>query len=230
MGYMTTVLNHYPDANTTGKTFDDWVTELNALRDGRVFFVEIGAMDGVRHDALYKHIVAHPHWSGLLVEPLPDMFGKLKAAYSGRDTLAFENVAITETDGTTDISRIPSDKVGTAAPEWADGISTLKPGEHILGQDSNLSQYAVTETKQTMTFASLAAKHNLKHIVIFQSDTEGYDKVIFDQVWQAGFRPSIIKLEINYMYYHVIRSPYYQLTAAGYQRFYQDDDIVAVQL
>lgn len=227
---MTTALNHYPDTNSTGKTFDDWVAELNSLRNGNVFFVEIGAMDGVRHDALYKHIIANPNWSGLLVEPLGDMFAKLKSAYEGRDNLAFENVAITEADGTTEISRIPINKVGTAAPEWADGISTLKPTEHILGQDPSLSQHAIAETIATMTFASLASKHNLGHIDIFQSDTEGYDKVIFDQVWQAGFRPSIIKLEINYMYYHVIRSLYYQLTSAGYQCFYQDDDIIAVKL
>ena len=227
---MTTVLNHYPDANTTGKTFDDWVHELNAQRNGKLFFVEIGAMDGVRHDALYKHIAANPNWSGLLVEPLPDMFEKLKSAYAGRPNLAFENVAITESDGTTEISRIPADKIGSTAPEWADGISTLKPNEHILGQDPSLSHQAVIETINTLTFASLAKKHNLGHIDIFQSDTEGYDKVIFDQVWQASFRPSIIKLEINYMYYHVIRSLYYQLTQAGYQCFYQDDDIIAVKL
>lgn len=227
---MTAPLNHYPDANSTGKTFDDWVAELNTRRSGNIFFMEVGAMDGVRHDALHKHINANPNWSGLLVEPLGDMFAKLQAAYNGRDNLIFENVAITESNGTTKISRIPVSKVGTSAPEWADGISTLKPTEHILGQDPNLSQHAITETITTATLAHLLDKHDIHHIDIFQSDTEGYDKVIFDQLWQTGLRPSIIKLEINYMYYHVIRSLYYQLTSAGYQCFYQDDDIIAVQL
>lgn len=227
---MTAPLNHYPDANSTGKTFDDWVAELNAKREGKIFFIEIGAMDGVRHDALYKHIVANPDWSGLLIEPLGDMFAKLKDAYPGRTNLLFENVAITESEGTTEIARIPASKVGTIAPEWADGISTLKPSEHILGQDPSLHQHMIKETIITTTFARLVEKHAITHIDIFQSDTEGYDKVIFDQLWQTGLRPSIIKLEINYMYYHIIRSLYHQLSAAGYQCFYQDDDIVAVQL
>ena len=227
---MTTVLNHYPDANTTGKTFDDWVHELNAQRNGKLFFVEIGAMDGLRHDALYSHIAANPQWSGLLVEPLPDMFDRLKATYSKHKNLTFENVAITEAEGTTEISRIPATEVGTSTPEWADGISTLKPSEHILGQDPSLSQYAVTETIATTTLRQLFSKHDIRNIDIFQSDTEGYDKVIFDQLWETGLRPSIIKVEINYMYYHVIRSLYYQLTTAGYRCFYQGDDIIAVRL
>ena len=88
----------------------------------------------------------------------------------------------------------------------------------------------IRQTIATMTFAELARKHSITQIDLLQSDTEGYDKVIFDQVWQAGFRPAILKLEINYMYYHVIRSLYYQLTNEGYTCFYEDDDIVAVRL
>lgn len=227
---MDYVINHYPESNTYGKTFDEWVAILNQQRDGKIFFVEIGAMDGVNHDPLYKHVMAHPDWSGLLVEPLPDMFDKLKTNYAGHHNLQFENVAITETDGSADISRIPADKVNNVTPAWADGISTFKPQEHILGQEPTLRQHMVTQQVTTMTITTLTKKHNISHIDLYASDTEGYDRVIFEQVWQAGFRPAIIKLEINYMLYHHIRDIFYQLVNDGYSCFYEGDDLVAVKL
>lgn len=227
---MNSASTYYPASNTSGKTFDEWVSVLDQRLGGKVFFVEIGAMDGINHDALHKHIVAHPDWSGLLVEPLPDMFAKLTAAYAEHSNLLFENVAITEADGTAEIARIPASKVNAEAPAWADGISTLRPSEHIISQYDGLREHMVSEQITTMTFASLAQKHHITHIDLYQSDTEGYDKVIFDQVWQAGFRPSIIKLEINYMYYHVIRDLFHLLGTAGYTCFYEDDDMVAVKL
>ena len=223
-------INHYPEANISGRTFDEWATILNAKLQGKLSFLEIGAADGVSHDALHKHIMANPGWSGLLVEPLPDMFEKLQAAYAGRDNLAFENAAITEADGTAEIARIPPEKVNVETPSWADGISTLKPSEHIIGQEPSLRQHMVMQPITTMTIASLVKKHDITHIDLFQSDTEGYDKVVFDQVWSAGFRPSIIKLEINYMYYHVIRDVFYLLVNTGYTCFYEGDDLVAVKL
>ncbi len=229
-GGMNESLNYYPGTNTSGKTFDEWVAVLHLQQGGNLYFVEVGAMDGVNHDPMYRHIMANPSWSGLLVEPLPDMFAKLKANYAKRKNLAFENVAITETDGTAEIARIPAEKVGSEAPAWADGISTLKPSQHILGQNPALSRHMVTEAITTMTMASLLKKHGITHIDLYASDTEGYDKVIFEQLWQTGLRPHIIKLEINYMLYHHIRDIHYQLASDGYTCFYEGDDMVAVKL
>lgn len=220
----------YTGLTPSSVTFDGLIAQLNSNKGGNVFFVEIGAMDGVRHDALHQHIAAHPQWRGVLVEPLPDMFDKLQASYAGYKNLAFENAAITEDDGTAEITRIPSEKVSVTVPEWADGISTLRPQQHIITQDTGLAQYATKQEVRTMSFASLVEKHKISQIDLFQSDTEGYDKDIFDQMWQMGFRPSVIRLEINYMLLHAVRSLQAQLTSEGYVCFCEGDDIVAARL
>lgn len=121
--------------------FDNCVEDLNDKLSGNVFFVVVGAMDGVGHDRLHKHIARNPEWKGLLVEPLPDMFDKLKANYAGRDNLIFEDAAITEKEGTAEITRIPEANVDNECPSWADGISTLKPEIHIIGQREELKAY-----------------------------------------------------------------------------------------
>lgn len=227
---MQQIINYYPEAQNAGPSFDEWVEQLNTKKNGELYFVEIGAMDGMRHDALYKHIIAHNQWSGLLVEPLPDMFEKLKETYTGRDNLSFEPVAITEASGTAEITRIPAEKVDVDVPGWADGISTLKPDQHIISKDASLAAHTVKQQIQTMTFADLAQKYNITQIDLFQSDTEGYDETVFNQLWALGFRPSIIKFEINYMIYNTIRNLRWMLEQSGYTCFYQDDDMVAVKL
>jgi FkbM family methyltransferase len=209
------------------RPFDDLVTQLDAALGGKLFFLEIGAMDGVHHDALYPHVVAHPEWEGLLVEPLPDMFKKLKATYKDRKNLKFEQAAIAENAGVALITRIPPTKVNKECPDWADGISTLRPEKHIISQYGSLRQHTVQEKIRTMTFAELAEKQKLTQMDLLQIDTEGYDRIIFDQIWAAGFRPVIIKLEALYMQYMEILELQYMLGQEGYICTLQGEDIIA---
>ena len=58
-------------------------------------------------------------------------------------------------NGSAQISRIPLEKVNRETPYWADGISTLKPGQHIISQTAELKPHIVKEKIKTMTFEGL---------------------------------------------------------------------------
>jgi len=219
----------YPETRPRG-SFDTCVESLSSKLGSKLFFVEVGAMDGINHDSLHKHIVKNEGWEGLLVEPLPDMFAKLKANYNGRANLHFENSAITNQVGQAEITRIPTENVGREAPAWADGISTLRPDIHIIGSQADLKPYSVTEPVKTTRFETLVTKYGVTEIDILQIDAEGYDKDIFNQVWEANFRPSIIKLEINYLSAEEVHELSRFLEANGYQCFIERFDIVAVKV
>jgi hypothetical protein len=62
------------------------------------FFIQIGANDGKTHDPLYKFVTEFG-WSGILLEPLPDIFERLKANYAGRPNLKLLNAALAPEDG-----------------------------------------------------------------------------------------------------------------------------------
>jgi hypothetical protein len=51
-------------------------------RDSQFFFVQVGANDGIRDDALRPSVLKH-QLSGVLIEPLPDLFAKLQRNYQG---------------------------------------------------------------------------------------------------------------------------------------------------
>ena len=46
-------------------------------KDPNFFFVQVGANDGVNHDPIFHHVRKY-NWKGLLIEPIPDIFEKLK--------------------------------------------------------------------------------------------------------------------------------------------------------
>src|SRR5271155_2568223 len=71
-------------------------------REPDIFFLQIGAHDGVSYDPIHNYIAKH-HWKGLLVEPQPAVFQKLKENYAGEKQLLFENSAIAQQDGTLEL-------------------------------------------------------------------------------------------------------------------------------
>src|SRR5436305_1438250 len=56
----------------------------------RAFVVQVGAHDGSIVDPLRAELVRRP-WSGILVEPVPYVFARLRASYGRNSRLALEN-------------------------------------------------------------------------------------------------------------------------------------------
>ena len=58
--------------------------------------------------ALREFILKY-HWKGVLIEPQPDVFERLKANYAGlNDALSFENVAISRDPAPIPMYRLPT--------------------------------------------------------------------------------------------------------------------------
>ena len=104
----------------------DLETTLAALPQG-LFFVQVGAMDGVANDPIHKFVIDKV-WRGILIEPMPDMFARLQKNYEGCDGLTFVNCAVTDYEGQIEMTRIdPATAKQQNLPEWTQGISTLMP-------------------------------------------------------------------------------------------------------
>lgn len=207
--------------------YDESIQKLNNKYGDDVFFLEIGAMDGIQHDPLYKHIIKN-NWSGILVEPVKDMFIKLQTNYISKNKLKFENSAITDKDGNSLIYRIPIEKVNTECPYWADGISTINPEKSIIYQNDILKSNTVAERIETITVKTLVEKYKISSIDILQIDAEGYDTFIFYELWNYGFRPKIIRIEIVYMKSEDLNNILELLKNSNYTTQYDSQDLTAV--
>jgi len=218
---------YYPESNNK-EIYDSKIEELNDKKKGNLFFLEVGAMDGVNHDELHKHIIKND-WSGVLVEPVKDMFAKLKETYKDKTKLKFENSAVTYTNGTGKITRIPIDKVNKECPYWADGLSTLLPESHIISQYEELKNNSIEETVDTIDVKTLIDKYDIKNIDILQIDAEGFDKIIFDKIWENGFRPYIIYLEVVHMNFKDVQNITHLLKNHDYEIYIEGDNLIATR-
>ncbi len=159
-----------------------------------LFFVQIGANDGVIHDPLYQHIVAN-NWQGILVEPVRYYFDRLIQNYANNSGLIFENVAISNHDGDQEFYRI---KEGLDfMPAWTEGLGSFRLDVLLKHKFiiPNIQDYIIKERVECLSFASLLNRHAVKKIDLIMIDTEGYDFEILKQIDLVNIKPKVIVYE-----------------------------------
>lgn len=156
-------------------------------------FVQIGANDGVRNDPLCALVKKH-QLPGLFVEPLPDMFERLKANYAGCVGLRYERGAIAQYDGEAALYRVRPD---APLPDWTHGLASFDRS-HISGSRfgvRGIESHVETLVVPAMTIQTLFAKHGIEQPALLQVDTEGFDCEIVRMALEAGIQPAVINYE-----------------------------------
>ena len=162
------------------------------------FFIEIGSNDGEQHDHL-RPLIRSQAWTGVMVEPVPYVFDRLRRNYGDLERVTFENAAIADRDG-----RLPFYHLREAAPGererlpgWYDGIGSLSRANvlnhrrHIPDIDERI----VSGDVPCLSFESLCRKHDVEVIDLLVIDTEGYDAVILGRIDFTIHRPRLIVYE-----------------------------------
>lgn len=166
--------------------------------DANFFFLQIGAGDGVFDDPLYE-LVRQYSLPGLFVEPLPDMFERLKANYAAQPSVAFERCAIARNDGQVTMYRV---RAGAPFPPWTQGIASLnrdhlneaRLGAARLGAP-DLERYVEEVKVPCLTLHTLLRRHGIQDLTLLQIDAEGFDCQIVHMALDAGLRPQVINYE-----------------------------------
>jgi FkbM family methyltransferase len=152
------------------------------------FFIQVGAHDGCEMDPIRESILAY-HLRGLLIEPLPDAFAKLRENYRSEPQLIFENVAIGDEPGQVPFYRV---KKGEGA-EWWQVLAGFDK-EHMISE--GVPKELIEEIRvQMTTLPPLLQTHGIRDATLLQVDTEGYDFRIVKVAVDAGLRPKIINYE-----------------------------------
>jgi FkbM family methyltransferase len=186
----------------------------------RARFVEIGANDGIQHDHL-RLMIQELEWQGVMVEPVPYVFERLRAAYQENEGVSLENAAIADRNGRLPFYHLAkvADYEREGLPPWYDGIGSFS-------RDAVLSHVRVIPDIETrlvetevaaLTFDALCAKHGLASVDLVLIDAEGYDHVILSDIDFGRYRPALVVYE----HYHLAardRSACRQLMARyGYE-------------
>ena len=162
-------------------------------REPDIFFLQIGAHDGVSYDPIHNY-VRRFHWRGLLVEPQPAVFQKLKENYADEKQLLFENSAIARQDGTLDLYCFEN----ANAEDHASMLTSTRKHYLTLNGDNHRGALK-TITVSALTLESLLAKHRVERVNLLQIDTEGFDFEIIKMIDFKRMKPEIIHYENNFL-------------------------------
>ena len=135
-----------------------------------------------------------------MVEPIPYYYEKLKDNYDNRENITFVQAAITREDADVTMHVVDPSKVESGEVKfWARGVSTLEPENHSAIKKNNLQSSMVEETVRGITFSTLVKETNIQKIDVLQIDVEGCDLDILMDVWDNGFLPKLINVEVIHM-------------------------------
>lgn len=181
---------------------DDPATEsarkfISERQDG--FFVQIGSNDGVTGDPIHQHVIAND-WSGIVVEPLPDLFSRLEETYRGVTKVRAVRAAIASTTGVMTIYRVSGSLKGD--PPWADQLASFDPKvilKHV-GAVPNLAKRITPVEVPTLTWFDLLAIIGPRDIDLLHVDAEGHDYEILRCVdWSAPTAPKACLYEHKHL-------------------------------
>jgi FkbM family methyltransferase len=193
--------------------------------------LQVGANDGVLTDPVQALIKKH-NVAALLVEPLPNLYEKLVANYSGSPNVQFANVAISTAPGEATIYRI--DPNAPNMPDWIHGTATFDRSvlmKHIdaPGVPKDIYEQSIQDVRvPVVTVKQLLSKHsNLDEIFAVAIDTEGHDFEVIRSVIAAGIKPKVISYEHKHLSYDDQVECRSILSDLGFRFMSHDDDTVA---
>ena len=199
---------------------------------GKLFFVQIGANDGVYRDPLFEFVTRHhDKIAGLALEPMQETFQKLQANYAKYPHVTPVNAAIHTTVKQLEIYKVDPAYPGKL-PEWVRGIASFDK-EHYRSLNVP-AEAMITETVRCQTFDELVDQYDVEHIDLLQIDTEGYDAEIIKSIDFSKIKPSIIRFEHNLEAGSMDTAEFTQLADLlrqhGYDVILETQDATAYQL
>ena len=177
-------------------TLDILAQSVAYFNGGELNFVQVGAYDGVMFDPL-RHLILQHGWRGILLEPQPDQFARLRENYRDQPQLILKNAAIDERDGPKILYRARDDYFANfqraGELEWVKSAASFERAalEGIPHIDGYIEEVPV----EGISFDTLFEQTDLGHVHLLQIDTEGFDYEIIKMFDIARRRPEIVHFE-----------------------------------
>ena len=208
---------------------------LNAFAAARpeAQFVEVGANDGRTLDPLASFIDSH-RWRGIMVEPVPHVFERLRRNFEDNPRVAVANVAIADRPGTRPffhLAQVEEGEEGREGPWWDDAIGSFDR-EHLLRHADEIPRFQerLREIEvPTTTLAELCREHSLEPELIL-IDAEGHDAEVIEAIDFERTRPRLLIYEHCHLTAEESQRTDERLSSLGYELLVEGPDAWCLDL
>jgi len=168
-----------------------------------VFFVQVGASDGITSDPIHNLVVAN-EWSGILVEPKLENFEQLKKNYSSCTGLIFENLGISDKEEIKTYYHlgknvILNDNGFNPKLLHQQGTFDKKILEKNKKYITNFEECILEEKIQCISLKKLLEKHKVKKVDLLVVDAEGHDFKVIKTLDFIKYMPKMVYLEHKHL-------------------------------
>jgi FkbM family methyltransferase len=198
----------------------------------QVFFVQVGSNDGTHGDPISHFIRHEPRWRGIFVEPVPDIFKRLKAHYGNAPRFAYENVLVGDSSAPRKfyyVSEHAKQALGDAAPYWYDQLGSFDRQHIVKHLDGLLEPYIIEVELPCLPLMALLERNAVHQLDLLHIDTEGFDYEVLKQLDFSRFRPAVVLYEHKHLSAATRAEAETLLLAQGYQLRRRVDDTLALQ-
>jgi FkbM family methyltransferase len=192
-----------------------YVVAHELLANREFTFLQIGAYDGKSDDDL-RDLVVQYGLRGVLIEPQPAAFDRLRETYRDQPQVTLLQAAIGESGGVRDLFCRRGDASMAASFEAQHLRRHGIPSEEI---------FRLPVVCHTVESALRAA--DLESVDLIQIDAEGYDWPIIRSIDFATVRPAILRFEYRHMRSNDADACLDFLARHGYQFLLEARDIIA---
>jgi FkbM family methyltransferase len=223
--YKTNNSSWLPEKKAVGEILKKYADNKKDVR-----FIQIGSNDGMSGDPIFEYIVKN-NWTGVLVEPVPYLYEKLKLNYHAHQkVLFFENSAIANVDGTAKFYRLKQ-STDPNMPKWYDQLGSFNKEIVIRHKDelSDFDELFIEEDIPTTSFDSLLKKYNFYNVDLIHIDTEGYDFEIIKLFNFNLIKPEVILYEHKHLHPKDHKHSIELLKKHGYTLFVDMRDTIALK-
>jgi len=205
---------------------DDILRQYAERRKSNVFFINIGANDGIVEDPIAKYVKMY-RWEGLMVEPVSYLFEQLKQNYSTYPII-FENSAVAAQSGKQKFYYL---RASERLPDYHQRIGSLN--KHFLlvhgAEIPHLEEYLIEEEINCLSFDDLKKKYNISQVQLLLIDTEGQDAEILQSIDLKALKTEIVIFEHIGMSFNTYKRVLLSLKRQEFRAYRVGRDTIGVQ-
>jgi FkbM family methyltransferase len=164
-------------------------------------FVKVGANDGVTGDPISDILLANEKWKGVLIEPVPFLFQRLRQNFGDHQRFALEQVAIGAKSGTASFYYVDERAIKSIPnlPEWYDQLGSFDRS-HITRQLGGAIEPFILECIVDLRpLAEVLKKRGIGDVHLLHIDAEGHDFEVLKTADLVQEPPAAILLEHKHL-------------------------------
>jgi FkbM family methyltransferase len=165
-------------------------------------FVKVGANDGITGDPCSDILLANTNWKGLLIEPVPHCFERLRVNFPDARRFRLEQVAIGASAGEATFYYVDAPKAIQNIPRlppWFDLLGSFDRNNIVKQLDGVLEPFIVECRVQVCTLPEVLERNGIQDVHLLHVDAEGHDYEVLKSLDFVKHAPLSIFVEHEHL-------------------------------